>query len=40
MNFDIDYVDHKAIKGHVFANQLVDVPLKGDLPLISNFLDE
>lgn len=38
--FDIEYVDHKAIKGHVIVDQLANTPLKGDHPLISNFLDE
>ncbi|GLJ56018.1 hypothetical protein SUGI_1202730 [Cryptomeria japonica] len=38
--FDIEYVDRKAIKGQVIADQLANAPLIGDHPLISNFLDE
>lgn len=35
--FDIKYVDIKAIKGQVIVDQLVDAPLQGDHPLITEF---
>lgn len=38
--FDIEYVDQKEINGQVILDQLVEAPLIGDHPLISNFLDE
>lgn len=38
--FDIEYVDHKAIKEQAIADQLVDAPLTGDHPLVSNFPNE
>lgn len=38
--YEIQYVEKKAIKGQVIANQLVDVPIQGNLPLIENFPDE
>lgn len=38
--YDIEYVDCKAIKGQVIADQLADAPLKVDHPLIFDFLDE
>lgn len=38
--FDIEYVDRKAIKGQVITDQLANAPLIGDHPLISNFPDE
>lgn len=38
--FDIEYVDIKAIKGQAIADQLADAPMIDDVPLISEFLDE
>lgn len=38
--FDIEYVDRKAIKGQTIANKLVDTPLQGDHPLIEKFPDD
>ena len=37
--FDIEYVDHKAIKDQVIANQLADSPLEGFYPIEVDFLD-
>jgi len=39
-DYDIEYVDHKEIKGQVIDYQLVDVLMIVDHPLMSNFLDE
>lgn len=33
IEFDIEYVEHKAIKGQVIADQLVDAPLEDNQPL-------
>lgn len=38
--FDIEYVDRKAIKGQVIADQLVDAPLVDAYPLVTIFPDE
>lgn len=38
-NFEIEYVDRKAIKGRVIADQLVEAPLHDDIPLHIEFLD-
>lgn len=38
--YEIEYVDHKMIKGHVIADQLTDAPLKVDHPLVSEFPNE
>jgi len=38
--FDIEYVDRKAIKGQVLADQLADAPLTDDSPLSFEFPDE
>ncbi|GLJ28700.1 hypothetical protein SUGI_0565680 [Cryptomeria japonica] len=37
--FDIEYVDRKAIKGKVIADQLGEAPLQDDHPLQVEFLD-
>lgn len=37
--FDIEYVDRKAIKGQVIADQLADAPLQNDMPLHIEFPD-
>lgn len=39
-DFKIEYVDRKAIKGQIITNQLVDAPLQGDHPLITEFPDD
>jgi hypothetical protein len=38
--FDIQYVNRKAIKGQVIANHLANAPLVIDHPLVTDFLDE
>lgn len=38
--FDIEYVERKAIKGQVIADQIVDAPLEDSQPLHIEFLDE
>ena len=38
--FDIEYVDRKAIKGHVIANQLAEAPIQDDHPMLIDFPDE
>ncbi|GLJ16330.1 hypothetical protein SUGI_0276010 [Cryptomeria japonica] len=38
--FDIEYVDRKAIKGQAIADQLVDAPMIDDVPLSSKFPNE
>lgn len=38
--FDIEYVDRKAIKGQVIADQLIDAPLAGDHPILIELPDE
>ena len=38
--FDIQYVEHKAIKGQVIADQLANAPMQSSLPLNINLLDE
>ena len=38
--FDIEYVDRKAIKGQVIADQLAKAPIQDDHPMIVDFLDE
>ena len=38
--FDIVYKDHKAIKGQVIADQLVEAPLQGDHPIVVDFSDD
>ncbi|MFA1094694.1 hypothetical protein ACDI55_28550, partial [Klebsiella pneumoniae] len=38
--FDIQYVECKAIKGQVIANQLADAPMQSSLPLNIDFPDE
>ncbi|GLJ18026.1 hypothetical protein SUGI_0318100 [Cryptomeria japonica] len=38
--FNIEYVDRKAIKGQALADQLADAPMIDDVPLSSKFLDE
>lgn len=37
--FDIEYVERKAIKGQVIAYQLEEAPLFDDTPLQMEFLD-
>lgn len=37
--FDIEYVDQKAIKGQIIADQLVEVPMRDEAPLHIEFLD-
>jgi len=38
--FDIVYVDRKAIKGQALADQLAEAPMTDIHPMVSNFLDE
>ena len=38
--FDIEYVDRKAIKGQVIADQLAEAPIQDHQPIISDFADE
>lgn len=38
--FDIEYVDRKAIKGQAIADQLEDAPMIDDVPLQSEFPNE
>lgn len=38
--FDIEYVNQKAIKGQVLADHLVETPLSENQPLITGFPDE
>lgn len=38
--FDIEYVERKAIKGQVIADQLAEAPLEDTQPLHIVFLDE
>lgn len=40
INFDIEYVDIKIIKGQVIANQLEDAQVEMDNPILSKFLLE
>ena len=35
--FNIVYKEHKAIKGQVIVDQLVDAPLPRDHPIVPNF---
>lgn len=37
---DIEYVEHKAIKGQVIADQLVEAPIYSENPLVSEFPNE
>ena len=38
--FNIEYVERKAIKGQVIADQLAEAPLYAENPLVSEFPDE
>ena len=38
--FDIQYIDRKALKGQAIADHLANAPLVADHPLIKEFLDE
>lgn len=38
--FDIEYVDQKAIKGQVIADQSAEAPILDDHPMLIDFLDE
>ena len=38
--YDIQYVERKAIKGQVIADQLADAPIQEDHPLVADFPDE
>ena len=38
--FDIQYVEHKAIKGQAIADQLADAPMYSSFPLNIDFPDE
>ena len=38
--FDIQYVERKAIKGQVIVDQLADAPIQSALPLNIDFPDE
>ena len=38
--FDIQYVERKAIKGQAIADQLADAPIQSSLPLTIDFPDE
>eukprot|EP01018_Ginkgo_biloba_P021034 Gb_41824 [translate_table: standard] len=38
--FDIEYINQKAIKGQVLADHLVEAPLSENQPLITRFPDE
>lgn len=38
--FDIQYVERKAIKGQKIADQLVDAPMQSLIPMNIDFLDE
>lgn len=40
IEFDIEYIKRKSIKGQVIADQLVDAPLEDNRPLHIEFLDE
>ena len=40
LEFDIEYIECKAIKGEVIADQLVDFPVQDDAPIRVDFLDE
>ena len=37
--FDIQYVEHKAIKGQAITHQLVEFPLEDTTPMKIEFLD-
>lgn len=37
--FDIDYVDRKAIKGQAIADQLENTPIESSNPILVHFLD-
>lgn len=37
LEFDIQYIKCKAIKGHVIANQLADFPIKDTMPIQIEF---
>ena len=37
--FDIDYIDRKAIKEQSIANQLENAPMESSNPILENFLD-
>lgn len=38
--FDIEYIDRKAIKGQIIADQLAEAPLQDNHPLLIDFLDK
>ena len=38
--FDIEYVECKAIKGQVIADQLAEAPITNHQPLYIDFIDE
>lgn len=38
--FDIEYIDHKEIKGKIITNHLVNAPLVDAYPLLAEFFDE
>ena len=40
LEFDIEYVEHKAIKWQAIIDQLVDFPIQDDAPIQVDFLDE
>jgi hypothetical protein len=40
IDFDIEYVDRKSIKGQPIVDQLTDAHLYDNNPLVSDFLDE
>ena len=37
--FDIEYIEHNAIKGKAITNQLVDFPIQDNAPIQVDFLD-
>ena len=38
--FEIEYIEHKEIKGQAIADQLVDIPLQDDAPIQDDFPKE
>ena len=40
LHFDIEYIEHKAIRGQAIIDQLVDFPIQGNAPIQDDFPDE
>ena len=40
LEFDIEYVEHKEIKGQAIVDQLANLPIQDDAPIQVDFPDE